>query len=253
METQPSLIVDEQAISLRQALKYLQAAGKLGPVIGDILRQHVLEQELKARADLAPSDTSLEQAVIDFRLEQDLNEPDRFQAWLTDNGLEEAEFRQQIAFDLQLDQLKVQVTADLLPEYFVARQLFLDQVVLSRIIVNNRELAEELRRQLEAGARFEQLALDHSLSDDAVTNGMMGPVSRGALPDEFRALVDAAEPGTILGPIELEGDWGLFRVERFLPASLADPQLQQALENELFEQWLAEKLQNLAVKFQIDE
>ena len=144
------------------------------------------------------------------------------------------------------------VTEEKLQEYFIERKIFLDRVVLSRIIVDNRELAEELQAQIEEGASFEQLAKEYSLADDKMVNGMMGPVSRGTMPDILRASVDVASPGELVGPIKLEERYGLFRVEQFLSASLEDTQLKQALQNELFEKWLAEKIQKLTVKLQVN-
>jgi hypothetical protein len=41
------LIVDEQPVSLAEALKYLQSSGKLQTFILDILRQRIIEQEYK--------------------------------------------------------------------------------------------------------------------------------------------------------------------------------------------------------------
>ena len=82
---------------------------------------------------------------------------------------------------------------------------------------------------------------------------MMGPVSRGTLPDTIRAQIDAAQPGSLIGPLELEEKWGLFRVEEFLEASMDDAQLQQTLRNELFERWLSEKMQKMDVKLQVGD
>ncbi len=124
-------------------------------------------------------------------------------------------------------------------------------MVLSRIIVAEQELAEEIHIQIEEGGNFEQLAKEYSIADDRVVNGMMGPVSRGTMPDILRASVDEASPGKTVGPIELEGRWGLFRIEQFLPATLEDNQLKQSLQNDLFEKWLAEKIQKLTVRLQV--
>ena len=123
-------------------------------------------------------------------------------------------------------------------------------MVLSRIVVNNKELAEELKSQILEEIRFEQLAQEYSLTDDRIVNGMMGPVSRGQMPDSLRTLVDLSSPGELVGPIELEGLYCLFRVEQFLPASL-EGQVKQELQNQLFEQWLAEKMQKLTIKLQV--
>ena len=152
----------------------------------------------------------------------------------------------------RLKNLKENVTEARLPEYFIERKVYLDRVVISRIIVNEKELADELKSQLQEGASFDQLAKEYSITDDRIMNGMVGPVSRGTMPDMLRAAVDMANPGEIVGPLGLDDRWGLFRVEAFLPAALDDPQVKQALQDELFERWLAEKMQNLPIKIQVD-
>lgn len=250
MSAEPFLSIGEQHISLAQALKYLQSSGKWQEFIIEILRQYLIEQELETRAvDISPALT--EQAIIDFRLQQQLADPKQFQAWLASQGTDFNSFHHQISFGFKLNQLKAQIAEPKLPEYFIERKLFLDRVVISRIIVAEPELAEELGSQIEEGSSFEQLAREYSLADDRIVNGMMGPVSRGTMPDVLRAAVDLASPGDLVGPLELEGRWGLFRVEYLLPASIEDAQLKQSLENELFERWLAEKLQRLNVKLEV--
>jgi parvulin-like peptidyl-prolyl isomerase len=251
MESLSFLTVDDQPVSIAEAVKYLQAGGKLGQYIGDILRQYVLEQEINQREDVAVSSAITEQAIIDFRLKNQLTEQARFQEWLKTNGLSYDAFHSSVASGFKLEKLKTAISEPKLQEYFIERKIFLDRVVLSRIIIDNLELAEELQAQIQEGASFEQIAKEYSLADDRVVNGMMGPVSRGTLPDILRAAIDVATPGSLVGPIELEERYGLFRVEQFLSASLEDTQLKQALQNELFEKWLAEKIQKLTVKLQV--
>lgn len=247
------LVVDEQPLSLRQCLRYLQTSGKLQSFIADVLRQHVIEQELQNRGDLEISPAVIEQAVVDFRLQNQLTDPKVFQEWLQRNGTDYATFHSQISNSFKLEKLKVLVTEPRLQEYFIERKVFLDRVVLSRIIVDNKDLAEELKIQIQEGADFGQLAREYSVTDDRVANGMLGPVSRGTMPDTVRSAIDLAERGGIVGPLELEQKWGLFRVEEFLPATLDNPQVRQVLQNELFERWLVETMQKLTVKLQVGE
>ncbi len=251
MESSSFLTVNESTITVSQAVKYLQASGKLGQFVGDILRQYVIEQEIQSREDIEISPVIAEQTIIDFRLKNQLTDVQSFQEWLTNNGTDYDTFYASVAFSFKLEKLKTLVTEDKLPEYFIERKIFLDRVVISRILVDNQELAEELHTQIEEGGSFEQIAREYSLTEERNFNGMMGPISRGTLPDMIRSAVDAANPGQLVGPIELEGCYGLFRVENFLPASLDDTQLQQTLQNELFDKWLAEKLQTLTVKIQV--
>ncbi|MDZ8027920.1 MAG: peptidylprolyl isomerase [Nostoc sp. SerVER01] len=259
MESLPFLTVNDQPISIEEAVKYLQVSGKLGQFIGDILRQYVIEQEIRTRDDIEIGTAITEQAIIDFRLNNQLTDPQSFQEWLKRNNTDYTTFHTSVTFGYKVEKLKAVVSEPKLPEYFIERKIFLDRLVLSRIVVDNRELADELQIQIEEGGSFEQLAKEYSLADDRVVNGMMGLISRGSLPDTLRAAIDVASPGQVVGPIEMvggtslqgEGPYGLFRVEQFLPASLEDTQLKQALQNELFEKWLAEKIQKLTVKLQV--
>lgn len=247
------LIVDEQPLSLRQCLRYLQTSGKLQGFIGDILRQYVLERELETRDDLDVSTAMIEQAVVDFRLQQQLTDAKVFQEWLNRNGINYEQFHSQITNSFKLEKLKAVVADTRLQEHFIERKVFFDRVVLSRIVVDSKELAEELQTQISEGASFEELAREYSKSEERVANGMMGPVSRGTLPDILRAAIDSASPGELVGPMEVEKYWAIFRIEQFLPATLEDTQLRQAMQNELFERWLAEKIQTMTVKLQVSE
>jgi parvulin-like peptidyl-prolyl isomerase len=252
MESSSFLTVNGQEIALTEVVKYLQISGRLGNFISDVLRQHIIEQEISARTDIEISSALIEQTIIDFRLKNQLTDAQKFQEWLTSNGTDYTTFHTSITFSFQLEKLKVLITESKLPEYFIERKIYLDRVVLSRILVDSRELAEELQTQIEEGSSFEQLAKEYSLADERVFNGMMGPISRGTIPDILRAAVDSTTPGKLIKPIEIEGRFALFRLEQILPASLEDPQLQQSLKNELFEKWLGDKIQNLTVKIQLN-
>ncbi|MBF2028379.1 MAG: peptidylprolyl isomerase [Oscillatoriales cyanobacterium C42_A2020_001] len=253
MDSKALLIVDEQPLSLRQCLRYLQTAGKLQGFIGDILRQYVLERELEMREDLEINPAIVEQAVVDFRLQNKLTEPQAFQDWLAKNGSNYELFHNQISSSFKLEKLKAQIAEARLQEHFIERKLMLDRVVLSRIVVESKELAEELHTQITEGASFEQLAQEYSKTDERVANGMMGPVSRGTMPDVLRAAIDSTNPGELVGPMQVENYWAIFRVEQFLPATLEDNQLKQAMQNELFDRWIAEKIQTMTVKLQVTE
>lgn len=252
MESKPFLTIDNQSITLAQALAYLRAAGDLQPFILKIIRQHLLETELQSHADLEIDPTIIEQAVIDFRFENQLNNPDRFQEWLKTQGISYADFRYQIGAGLKIEKLKVGVTEQKLEEYFNANKALLDQVVLSRIVVANLDLALSLRSKiLEDSSQFELVAREHSLTDDRLVNGMMGLVTLRQLPEQIREFVATASPGELIGVLEIDGRYALLRVEQFIPASL-EGSLKQKLQEQLFEQWLEEKAQKLTIKMHVD-
>jgi hypothetical protein len=95
MESGSFLSVDDKPISIGQAVRYLQASGKLGQFIGDVLRQYAIEQELEKREDVTISPALTEQAIVDFRLKNQLTDPQSFQEWLTNNGTNYENFHAQ--------------------------------------------------------------------------------------------------------------------------------------------------------------
>ncbi|MCC3404780.1 MAG: peptidylprolyl isomerase [Microcoleus sp. PH2017_10_PVI_O_A] len=252
MESIDFLKVNNQSISLSQAIGYLKASGKFGLFLAEILRQHILEHELKEVEAIDIDVAELEQAIVNFRIEKQLLDGQIFQNWLAKNGIGYGEFRQGVTNDLKLEKLKAKIGEPKLEEYFKAQKPFFDRVVISRIIVSDRELANKLKEEILTEKKtFETLAKEYSFTDDRIFNGMMGAVSRGTLPDILKERVDFAQAGEIIGPIEIEGRYGLFRVEQFLDASLEDGKLKQELQNQLFEQWLQEKLQSMEIKLEV--
>lgn len=252
MGSQSFITIDNsQQISLAQAFQYLQAAGRLDGFLGDILRQYLLERELLQRTDLAIAPLLIEAAIANLRQEHNLMDGERFAAWLASQELDEAELRQRLRRDLKIQRLKETLAAAKGQEYFIDRKLALDRVVLSRIEVGDRDLAEELQQQIADGSRFEQLAQDYSIAGDRIFNGMMGLISRGSLPDLVRAAIDVATPGDIVGPLATEQGWALFRIEQILPASLDDSEVLQTVQDELLDQWLLDKLQGLNIEVQV--
>jgi parvulin-like peptidyl-prolyl isomerase len=250
MESQAFITVDDQSISIEQAVKYLQSCGKWNSVLWDILCEYVIEQELQIQDQWTVDTFALEQTIINFRLKYQLGDQTVFEEWLQGEGLDYSTFSSQMMSNIKISRLKENVAKPKLQEYFIERKIFLDQVILSRLAVDNLALAEELKSQvLEDGIEFEQLVNDYSL-EDRMLNGMLEPISRGTMPDKLRTAVDLAKPGEIIGPIELDELWFLVRIEKILPAEL-DESLQQKLEDELFEQWLEEKIQTKTVKVQV--
>lgn len=250
-ESKTLLTIDDQPISFKQALKYLRASGKLQSVLSHITQQYLVEAELQ-RFEINLDGEEIEQAIIDWRLREQLEDAEQFKSWLMQEGLNYQSFRDQVGYELQRNYLKSQIVTPKLRDYFISQKLNLDQVVLSRIVVATKEVAEDLKLQiLEDGRPFEELAQEYSEAKDRDQKGWMGEVSRGRLPDHLRAEVDQAQIGDLMGPLEIDNAWYLLRIEGFKEAVL-NASVQSRLEQELFDQWLLTKMQNTTVTLQVD-
>lgn len=251
MNSIPFLKINTQEISLSQGMQYLKDSGRLGDFLAQIVRQHLLTHELEELKDVEITVEAIEQTLLNFRIQNQLIEQDQFQEWLTESGLTYDELRRGIERDLRLDQLRDQIATPKLQDYFQEQKPQLDQVVLSRIIVDDASRAAALKQQLAAHPMsFGTLAQEHSLTSDRAMNGMMGAVSQSSLPDALKPMVESAQAGTVVGPVPLEDRYGLFRVEQFIPAQL-EGELEAELKNQLFEQWLQEKIQKLDIRLEV--
>lgn len=251
MQSIPFLTIDQDTISLSEALEYLRHSGSFPKLIGDILRQYLLRKELQLREDIKIDDLKLDQAIMDFRIKSQLLDETSFEKWLITNNLTYDEFQKPFIFALKVDVVKNEVTEPKIEAFFNEKKAFYDRVVISRIIVADKTLAEKLKKKLLVNPKhFQELAKNYSIAHDRVTGGMMGSILRGTLPNILKTAIDRASVGEIIGPLEIEGCYGLFCIEEFLAASL-DEELKQELKSQIFEQWLQEKLQSLEIKLEV--
>ncbi|MFB2970231.1 peptidylprolyl isomerase [Aerosakkonema sp. BLCC-F183] len=249
--SKPFLSSDSQSISLAQAVNYLRHCGELNTFIINVWQQHILEQELQNRNDLDVDSASIDEFLIDFRLQNQLANQRSFQEWLKFKGISYDDFRAQIAYDLKLNKLKREVSAPLMEAYFNNNKILFDRIVLERIVVDDLDLALNLRTKIiEDGSLFAQLAKDYSLTEDRIVNGHMGILMLEQIPEQLRKYIVTASPGALIGPVQLDYHYILLRVTQFIPAVLSG-QVKQQLQEQLFEQWLFDKVRQLRLKIHI--
>jgi hypothetical protein len=254
-ETVPFLQIGDQEISLQQGLGYMQLCGKLQALLREVVIQHVVLQEIQARQDLQVSATDIEQAILDFRIRRQLSDSVQVQTWLDQQRITYNTFRSQVAYNLKLRKLRAAIAAPNLQSYFDNNGKSLEQLQLSYLVTPEQMVAERLKQQcLEADSSFEAIAKKYESGPGATVKFSGGLVQRDSLPVEVRDPLESAPVGEVVGPLLLnvasgsESSWGVFRIEQIIPATL-DDSLKQQLENRLFLQWLAEKVNPLKVEF----
>ena len=124
-----------------------------------------------------------------------------------------------------------QVLSDMVIEEVVARSvnedavraLYREQVRLSQtgeqfrarqIVTRTPEEARAVRRLLEAGGDFDQLAVERSV--DAATRfngGDLGYFTPDVMPPVYAQVLTGARPGTLIGPFQSPAGWVLLRLE----------------------------------------
>lgn len=244
----PFLSVSGQTLSLGRILRYLQLSGKLLPLLGEIVEQHIIYEEIQNRTDLDVTLAEMEQAAIDLRLKHQLVEPEQFQRWLASQGMDHTAFQNRVVTSLRLQKLIECIAAPNLPSAFEQQRHLLDQVDLFCFSSVTRELADQVKAQILSGeTSFTQLLQTDKPANQELVSIVRGLTPVGKLPQPLRDVMPTIAPTDIIGPLPLEQRWCLFQVGAVVPAVLAGD-VKKALELQLFQQWLAAKAQPLMVQ-----
>lgn len=80
------------------------------------------------------------------------------------------------------------------------------------ILVDTEASAKDLKKQIEAGADFAELAAKHSSCPSGRSGGDLGTFGPGQMVKEFDAVVFSAEVGTVQGPVKTPFGYHLVEV-----------------------------------------
>ena len=80
------------------------------------------------------------------------------------------------------------------------------------ILVNTEEECTSLKKQIEEGADFAQLAKEHSNCPSGAQGGDLGRFSQGDMVPEFDKVVFSAEINSVQGPIKTQFGYHLLEV-----------------------------------------
>ena len=82
------------------------------------------------------------------------------------------------------------------------------------ILVDSRELCEQLKEQIAGGADFADIARVHSNCPSGQEGGALGEFRPGQMVPEFDRVVFSAPVGQVQGPIKTQFGWHLVEVTR---------------------------------------
>lgn len=121
--------------------------------------------------------------------------PQALQMFLMQNNATEAQFIQQIRWNVLLGKLasaEVEVTEEGLAQWFAENRQYYDQpetVEVSHILVETEEEAKEILVQLQAGGDLAALAVEHSLDPGSASQGgYLGQIGIGLTVAEFEEM-----------------------------------------------------------------
>ena len=207
------------------------------------------------RTQSGATDEGIDKALV--QLQRNLGVQQRSLAdYLREQGLSEAELRQEIAWRLTWESFLARYrTGARLKSYFEAHRRELDGTELSvshvllcpaadagaRAVEELVKRAEAIRQEVAAGKlSFEEAARKHSAGPSSKEGGRLGPIPRRGVMDEaFSRAAFALEAGQVSPPVKTPFGVHLIRCDAITPGRKqleeVRPQLEEALARELLE------------------
>src|SRR5215203_6486678 len=201
---------------------------------------------------------------------QDVEREEAFDQALQQAGLTEEELRQQIREQLPIQEVQERVAGDVGPsqeevekfyEQNKVAQFTTPETRCTRHILFNKdqkEKAEEVKKQLQNGGDFAALAKEYSQDPgSAEQGGDLGCIGKGETVPNFEEAVFNAKQGEIVGPVETEFGYHLLEVtdireESIQPLSEVEAQIRDQLTSDAqakkFAAWLQKQKEQRNVK-----
>ncbi|UXH46318.1 peptidylprolyl isomerase [Rossellomorea vietnamensis] len=211
-----------------------------------------LESEKK---DLTVKDSEIKKELENIKGQYDSEEA--FNEALASSGSDLDSVKENIKTYLLTEKLlkdRVKITDDQIKEYFEAnKESFAqkEQVEASHILVDDEKTAQEVKKKLDAGGDFAELAKEYSTdTSNADSGGELGYFGKGEMVTEFDDKAFSMKKGEISEPVKTEFGYHIIKVtgkKEAKEAVLADHKdeikdilFDQALQTE-YGTWLTEK------------
>ncbi len=130
-----------------------------------------------------------------------------------------------------------------------------ENVNASHILVKTEEEAREIKKQLDTGADFAELAKQKSLdTTNKNDGGKLGFFMRGAMLPPFEETAFKLKPGQISDPVKTNFGWHIIKVLEVRPRSImpfdeAKKMIQARVQNQMQQRWLQSKKEELKSKY----
>lgn len=203
---------------------------------------------------------------------QNVSPEEAYRRALEQAGLTEDEARSLIREQLLLQKVQEQVVGSVEISDEEARKFYEEnkeqsftqpkQVCVGRILfaTDQQEKAQEVKQRLESGdADFAKMAEENSQDPQSAENGGdLGCVPLQQFPEKVSEALSDAEEGDLVGPVETEFGYDLFRVNNVNPeqtepyeevSSQIKSQLSQQKQSEEFQNWLQEQREQRNVEY----
>lgn len=219
-------------------VSYLRKNIQLKEISEKILAQKVVEQACQERG-LTVTPEEIQAEANSMRREQRLEKAADTLAWLKEQMLSPDEWEAGIRDRLLYQKLAKSLFDKEVEKFFAQNKLDFDQILFYQIVVSSDKLAQELFFQIEEREiSFYEAAHLYDVDENRRYKcGYEGKLQRWKLRADVAAAIFTAQPGQVVGPIQIAEGYHLLMVEEFILAQLT-PEIYQEILAQMFKEWL---------------
>lgn len=238
--------VSGRPITVEDVLVYLKANGTFRNAIYQIISKEVVA--FKARElNIRVSETELAEYTRTRRAATGLQDAVRMNDYCKYLGITYDQWQREMETELLRDKVKRRMNPPArVREVYEEHRNELLTLNLSRIVCRTEVEVAAIRARIERGeGDFSTLAREHSLEENTrVAGGYLGSLRAGMLPEPLERQLFAAPVESMVGPVEQEGYWVLYRIDALRGTELTD-EISEQITDRLFNDWLEQAVQNV--------
>lgn len=215
----------------------------------DVCIAEILIREYAVKHNIVNTVEELKVAIEEMRYDKGLESKEKFLHWMKTNGQNLLSIQNEMDYRLLRNKVKASIPQLEVEAYFAEYQLEFDRVELYSIRVSTPEKAEELLAKIEEeGDNFHLLAMEYSEDEESSHKaGYIGKVGRSDVTAEIEAAVFAAQRGDVVGPVQTEKGFNIFKVAALYPSSLETAT--NEIRDRLFGKLEAKLLDNAEIEY----
>ena len=186
-------------------------------ILSQMIDAEIINQEAK-KEKIQVTDEEIDAEMENYMAQYGGEE--MFESVLQQSGLTKDDLKGDIIQYVQIEKLvdsRISVTDEEINEYFEENKEKLgqeEQVKASHILVEDEKTAKDLKKQLDDGADFAELAKEHSTDPGSAENGgELGFFGKGKMVKEFEDVAFAAKVDEISEPVKSEKGYHIIKVE----------------------------------------
>jgi parvulin-like peptidyl-prolyl isomerase len=229
-------------ITTEHILEQLKISRKIPEIIEQIFTRRIVRAEAE-RLGIKVEIPELQEAADLFRAKNRLISARITEKWLEMNQLSLDDFETIIHLELLSDKLKQVVLTDKVEQHFYQHQLDFDRVVISEVILQNKELATELYYSIKEGEISFQEVASKYITDPELKRkgGYLGQIKRKDLNPGLRSIFSVTSYPQVVKPIATAQGFHLIWLEEKIEATL-EPDIYEEIQSQLFTEFLREKI-----------